>query len=73
MSCEPTLNYADTFLDEDAHHADDSSDSEDYWNPEMDVDDLMHVLNPCPIQVEATQSLHEQLDGPLLGKVTNVL
>ena len=73
MSCEPTLNYADTFLDEDACHANDSSDSKDNWNPEMDIDDLMPVLDPRPIQVEATWSLREQLDGPLLEKVTNVL
>lgn len=73
MSREPTLNYADTFLDEDARRADDSSDSEDDWNPEMDIDDLMPVLDPRPIQVEATRSLREQLDGPLLEKVTNVL
>ena len=70
MSCEPTLNYADTFLDEDAHRTDDSSDSKDDWNPEMDTDP---VLDPRPIQVEATQSLHEQLDGPLLENVMNVL
>jgi hypothetical protein len=36
-------------------------------------DDLTPILNPRPIQVEATRSLREQLDGPLLEKVTNVL
>jgi len=73
MSREPTLNYADTFLDEDACHAHDSSDSEEEWNPEMDIDDVIPAVNPPPIQVEATRSLCKQLDGPLLEKITNVL
>lgn len=40
----------------------------------MDVIDTTPASAACPpIQLEATQSLQEQLDGPLLNKVTNVL
>ena len=69
------MSYADVFLDEDARHADDSSDSEEEsMNPEMDLNDTVPASAACPpIQLEATRSLREQLDGPLFNKITNVL
>lgn len=69
------MSYTDIFLDEDARHADDSSDSEEEsGNPEMDINDTAPPPPACPpIQLGATRSLREQLDGPLLHKVTNVL
>ena len=69
------MSYTDVFLDEDARHANDSSDSEEESGiPEMDLNDTAPASAACPpIQLEATQSLREQLDGPLFNKVTNVL
>ena len=69
------MSYTDVFLDEDARHADDSSDSEEETgNPEMALIKTAPASAACPpIQLEATQSLQEHLDGPLFNKITNVL
>jgi hypothetical protein len=69
------MSYTNIFLNEDACYATDSSDSEEEsGNLEMDINDAVPISVACPpIQLEATQSLREQLDGPFINKVTNVL
>ena len=69
------MSYTDVFLNEDACHANDGSDSEEESvNLEMDLNNTAPASAACPpIQLEATQNLREQLDGPLFNKLFNYL